>query len=79
MPVLNMIHSCAMTGNELKECRSNLGLTQATLAQALKKALSTIARWEQFKDKQIPNTEMLELALEALEKKSINGQEAKPH
>lgn len=56
-----------MTGNDLKQRRGGLGLSQEGLARALEVALSTVARWEQLKDELIPNSAMLDLALEALE------------
>ncbi len=56
-----------MTGNELKERRNNLKLSQQKLATRLDLSLSTIARWEQMKEEKIPDSKMLELALKALE------------
>ena len=35
-----------MTGTELKALRTQLGYTQATLAEALDASPSTVARWE---------------------------------
>ncbi len=55
-----------MTGNELKQERKRLKISQQTLAITLDLALSTVARWEQLKDKDIPNSTILELALEGL-------------
>jgi len=55
-----------MTGHELKEHRTKLGLSQEELARSLDVALSTVARWEQLKDEEIPNAGMLQLALQSL-------------
>jgi DNA-binding transcriptional regulator YiaG len=59
-----------LTGHELKERRSKLGLSQEEMARSLDVALSTVARWEQLKDDEIPNAGMLQLALESLESKA---------
>jgi transcriptional regulator with XRE-family HTH domain len=56
-----------MTGNELKTQRDKIGVSQEKLAQALDVAVSTVARWEQLKENEIPNSRMLELSLIALE------------
>ena len=64
-----------MTGHGLKERRTKLGLSQEYLARSLDVALSTVARWEQLKDEEIPQSGLLELALNALEAKQ--AQEAK--
>ena len=56
-----------VTGNELKEQRVELGMTQQDLARRLGTALSTIARWEQSDAKaELPNSGMIELAMKAL-------------
>lgn len=55
-----------MTGSELKKRREGLSLSQEKLAQKLDVASSTVARWEQLKDEEIPNSRMLELALKSL-------------
>jgi transcriptional regulator with XRE-family HTH domain len=55
-----------MTGHELKERRTKLGLSQEKLARSLDVALSTLARWEQLRDEEIPNAGMLQLALQSL-------------
>jgi transcriptional regulator with XRE-family HTH domain len=55
-----------MTGNELKQERKRLKISQQTLAVRLDLALSTVARWEQLKDENIPNSTILELALRGL-------------
>ncbi len=64
-----------MTGNELKQERKRLKISQQTLAVTLDLALSTVARWEQLKDKDIPNSTILELALEGL-KAQVNIKKA---
>ncbi len=61
---------CRMSGHELKKRRTKLGLSQEEMARALAVALSTVARWEQLKDEDIPNAGMLQLALETLEDKT---------
>lgn len=55
-----------MTGNELKTQREKIGISQEKLAQSLNVSVSTVARWEQLKENEIPNSRMLELALIAL-------------
>lgn len=55
-----------MTGNELKQERKRLKISQQTLAVTLDLAISTVARWEQLKDEDIPNSTILELALKGL-------------
>jgi transcriptional regulator with XRE-family HTH domain len=52
-----------MTGNQLKQIREKLGLSQEKLARELDMAGSTVSRWEQLKEEDIPNSRMLELAL----------------
>jgi transcriptional regulator with XRE-family HTH domain len=64
-----------MTGNELKQERKRLKISQQTLAIKLDLALSTVARWEQLKDENIPNSTLLELALKGL-KTQINTKKA---
>ena len=64
-----------MTGNELKQERKGLKISQQTLAVTLDLALSTVARWEQLKDEDIPNSTILELALEGL-KAQVNTKKA---
>ena len=64
-----------MTGNELKQERKRLKISQQTLAVTLDLALSTIARWEQLKDENIPNSTILELALKGL-KAQVNTKKA---
>jgi DNA-binding transcriptional regulator YiaG len=59
-----------MTGNELKLERKRLKISQQTLAVSLDLALSTVARWEQLKDEDIPNSTILELALKGLKAQS---------
>jgi DNA-binding transcriptional regulator YiaG len=60
-----------VTGHDLKEKREQLGFNQGHLARVLEVALSTVARWEQFKDRQIPNSKLLELAIEGLQAKLL--------
>ncbi len=64
-----------MTGNELKQERKRLKISQQTLAVTLDLAISTVARWEQLKDEDIPNSTILELALKGL-KAQINIKKA---
>ncbi len=59
-----------MTGDELKKHRQKLGYSQEDIARELEVAVSTAARWEQLKDKEIPNSKMLELALSTVKPKS---------
>ncbi len=58
-----------MTGEELKKHRLKLGYSQEELARQLEVAVSTAARWEQLKEKEIPNSKMLELALKTIKQK----------
>jgi transcriptional regulator with XRE-family HTH domain len=62
-----------MTGNDLKDKRGELGYSQGELALALGVALSTVARWEQMKDEDIPGSVMLELALETIINRAKKG------
>lgn len=56
-----------VTGNDLKEQRIELGMTQQDLARRLGTALSTVARWEQSgAETALPNSGMIELAMKAL-------------
>lgn len=56
-----------MTGTQLKEIRElEFNLTQVELALALGKSPQTIARWEQLKDEDIPDSRFLELAIKGL-------------
>ena len=56
-----------MTGNQLKEIRINkFNMTQVELALALGKVPATVARWEQQKDDDIPDSRYIELALKGL-------------
>jgi DNA-binding transcriptional regulator YiaG len=64
-----------MTGNELKQERKRLKISQQTLAITLNLAISTVARWEQLRDEEIPNSTILELALKGL-KAQINNKKA---
>lgn len=57
-----------MTGDELRERREKLGLSQSALAQQLGTTQNTISRWE-LGTLQIEKSQMLELALEALKKR----------
>lgn len=56
-----------MTGQELKERRQKLGLTQTDLANRWKVPQATISRWESGKHK-IEHAEILNDALKYLEK-----------
>jgi transcriptional regulator with XRE-family HTH domain len=55
-----------MTGNQLKECREEFDLTQVEFALAVGKSPQTIARWEQLKEDEIPDSRFLELAIKGL-------------
>ena len=55
-----------MTGEQLKEIREKLGLSQTELAERLRVARNTVWRWEQGK-RHIP--EFLDLALETIERR----------
>jgi transcriptional regulator with XRE-family HTH domain len=56
-----------MTGNQLKEIREEeFDLTQVEIALAFGKSPQTIARWEQLKNDEIPDSRFLELALKGL-------------
>jgi transcriptional regulator with XRE-family HTH domain len=57
-----------MTGDELRTRREKLGLSQSALAQLLGTTQNTISRWE-LETLPIEKPQMLDLALEALEKK----------
>lgn len=57
-----------MTGNELKQFREKLGLSQEELAKRLRVAGNTVSRWELGRMK-IP--EYLDLALETIERRFI--------
>lgn len=64
-----------MNGNQLKQRREKLKLSQQELAIELNNlAVSTIARWEQLKEKEIDN-KLLEIALEAIEGKLQENQD----
>ena len=54
-----------MTGDELREKRQSLGMTQEQLAAELKVAANTVARWERG-ERSIPP--YLDLALESIER-----------
>lgn len=56
-----------MTGNQLKSIREEeFDMTQLDFALAIGKHPGTIARWEQLKNDEIPNSRSLELAIEGL-------------
>lgn len=67
-----------MTGNGLKEKRKQLGLNQDQLARVLDVSSSTVARWEQLKEEEIPGSRLLELAIEGLQAKLIAQGHKKP-
>lgn len=56
-----------MTGDELRDRREKLGMSQTRLAQLLGTTQNTISRWE-LGEMQIEKSEMLDLALQALER-----------
>lgn len=53
----------SVVGNDLKEWREKMKWSQENLARVLDISSSTVARWEQLKDKEIPNSKMLSFAL----------------
>jgi DNA-binding transcriptional regulator YiaG len=55
-----------MTGTQLKEIREEFEMTQIEFALALGKSPQTVARWEQQKDEEIPDSRFLELAIKGL-------------
>lgn len=57
----------AVTGNELKERRQALGLSQEKLAHALGVTGSTVARLEQLRERDVPTPQLYDLALKQLE------------
>ena len=61
-----------MDGNELRERRQALGLTQYALAKRLGRSESTIKRWEEGAIA-IEAPETLDLALRALEQERRRG------
>lgn len=70
-----MINFADMTGNELKARReklkrrdSNSQMRQEDLARELDVTVATVARWEQLRDETIPNSKILEFALDSLER-----------
>jgi transcriptional regulator with XRE-family HTH domain len=60
-----------MTGQELKDFRARLGLSQAQLASALGVAVMTVSRWERG-EQRIEHPQMLQLALERLEDRTVS-------
>lgn len=60
-----VIYCALMTGDELREKREALGMTQEQLATELKVAPNTVARWERG-ERSIPP--YLDLALETIER-----------
>ena len=58
-----------MNGTELKRRRDNLNLSQTVLAQKLGTTQNTISRWENGTI-EIQNPEMLDLALQTLEREN---------
>jgi transcriptional regulator with XRE-family HTH domain len=61
-----------MNGQNLRERRQRLGLSQTGLAEKLGTTQNTISRWEQGTI-EIQNPEMLDLALKTLESEKENG------
>jgi DNA-binding transcriptional regulator YiaG len=61
-----------MTGEELKNFREKMGLSQDQLAKELKVARNTVSRWE-LEERKIP--EFLELALETIERNAAKLKE----
>lgn len=61
-----------VTGNGVKNRRERLGFNQEYLARVLNVAVSTVARWEQYKGGQIPKSKMIEFAFDGLEAKLLN-------
>lgn len=61
-----------MTGDELRERRERLGLSQVALAKLLGTTQNTISRWE-LGTLPIEKSQMLELALEALERRGTSS------
>jgi DNA-binding transcriptional regulator YiaG len=56
-----------MTGDQLKEIREGeFDLTQVEFALAIGKSPQTVARWEQLKEDEIPDSRFLELAIKGL-------------
>jgi transcriptional regulator with XRE-family HTH domain len=62
-----------MSGNELRERREKLGLSQSTLAKKLGTTQNTVSRWE-LGTMEIQNPVMLDLALQTLERKNERKQ-----
>jgi DNA-binding transcriptional regulator YiaG len=60
-----------MDGNDLREQREEPGFDHEALARELEIPTATIRRWEQMGDADIPNSRMLQLALEALQGRRI--------
>jgi DNA-binding transcriptional regulator YiaG len=56
-----------MTGNQLKQIREQeLDMTQLEFANAIGKWPGTVARWEQYKDDEIPDSRLIELVIKGL-------------
>ncbi|MGH9428219.1 MAG: helix-turn-helix domain-containing protein [Terriglobia bacterium] len=66
-----------MNGNELKEERERLGYSQVDFAQAIGYSPSSVARWEQLKDEDIPNSRTIELLIKGLEAEAKEGKPKK--
>ena len=68
-----------MTGNDLKDWRKGLNISQEHLARILDISVSTVARWEQLNDNDLPNGKILEFALLGVEKtlKELNEKSVK--
>ncbi len=68
-----------MTEDELKEIREKeFDLTQVEFALAIGKSPQTVARWEQLKEDEIPDSRFLELAIKGLKvEKGLKGKSNK--
>jgi DNA-binding transcriptional regulator YiaG len=63
-----------MKGKDLKKQRETLKLSQEKLARLLNVSVSTVARWERLKEKELPSSTIIELAFKGLNNvKSISN------
>lgn len=62
-----------MTGDQLKLRRTALGWSQEKLARELDVSNASVARWEQFKEREIVASGMLVLAIETLERRETKN------